>query len=75
MRMEGAAAPDVALVDALARLQLAARRAGWTMWLRESSGELRDLIDLCGLGCALALEADGQPEEGEELGVEEVVEP
>ena len=43
--------PDagVATVDALARLQLAARRAGGHMRLRHASPQLRALLDLVGL--------------------------
>jgi hypothetical protein len=67
--------PDMVLVDVLARVQLATRRGGLGLLLRDPSRELRELIDLCGLGCVLALEPRGQPELGEELGVEEVMQP
>ena len=40
---------DLALVDALARLQLVANRLGGTIVLRDPSRELRDLLDLVGL--------------------------
>jgi hypothetical protein len=75
VRMEGAAAPDLAKIDALARLQLAARRTGWTIRLRVACPEVRGLIELVGLADVLALEPLGQTEDGEQLGVEEVVEP
>lgn len=41
--------PDVVVVDALARLQLTARRLGSTIRLRDACAELRDLIALTGL--------------------------
>jgi STAS domain len=72
---------DLATVDALARLTLAARRQGLTIRLVDASPELRALLELVGLdglllaGAESALEADGEAELGEQLGVEEVVEP
>jgi anti-anti-sigma regulatory factor len=45
--------PDAGTVDALARLQLAARRMGLEIGLAGTSRELRSLIDLCGLAEAL----------------------
>ena len=75
VRLEGSAAPDLGMIDALARLQLAARRTGWTIRLRVACPEVCELIELAGLADVLALEALGQPEDGEQLGVEEVVEP
>ena len=41
--------PDAVAVDALARLQLGARRHGCTVRLRNASGELRALVDFMGL--------------------------
>ena len=41
--------PDLWVVDRLARLQLAARRAGYSIRLRDAPGRLRELIDLAGL--------------------------
>ena len=66
---------DLALVDALARLQLAARRSGTAIHLRGASPELRALLELVGLAGALPLEAGREAELGEQLGVEEVVQP
>ena len=64
--------PDVATVDALARLQLAARRVGRGLQLRNASRELVELIIFCGLSEVLRVEPGGQPEQGEERrGVEE----
>ena|SRR5580765_6659232 len=40
---------DAVTVDALARLQLAARRRGSVVHLRNASPELRDLVALLGL--------------------------
>ena len=41
--------PSAATVDALARLQLAARRCGCTVRLRNASPDLRELVDFMGL--------------------------
>lgn len=65
--------PDLSLVDALARLQLTARRRGRPMRLRDVSEELRALLELVGLADVLALEARREAELGEQVGVEEVV--
>jgi anti-anti-sigma regulatory factor len=64
--------PDLATIEALARLQLAARRAGIELRLRNVSAELRELLALVGLDDALGVEASRQTEEREQrLGVEE----
>jgi hypothetical protein len=63
------------MVDALARLQLAAQRNGWTVRLVDPGPQLVELIDLAGLREVLLLEPLRQAEEGKELGVEEVVKP
>jgi hypothetical protein len=44
---------DATTLDALARLQLAARRCGFEVQLRGSSPELRELIGFAGLDEAL----------------------
>jgi anti-anti-sigma regulatory factor len=63
---------DLATIDALARLQLAARRAGLELRLCHASPELVELIAFVGLDEMLRVEPDGQAEEGEQrLGVEE----
>jgi len=41
--------PDAVTVDALARLQLAARQHGCSVRLRNASGDLLDLVALIGL--------------------------
>jgi ABC-type transporter Mla MlaB component len=45
--------PTVVTVDALARLQLAARRHGCRVCLRNPSGALRELVAFVGLGDVL----------------------
>jgi hypothetical protein len=67
-----ALAPDAVTVDTLARLQLAGRRLGRRVQLREVSDELQMLIAFIGLAGVLELEPGGQAEEREErLGAEE----
>lgn len=69
-------APDAVSVDTLARLQLEAGRHGCRVQLRNVPAELGRLLSFLGLGDALGggLEAQRQPEEGEEpLRVEERV--
>ena len=70
-----ARSPDVALVDLLLRLALAARRRGGTLRVRDSTEPLRALLELLGLTGALVLETGGQAEGGEQLGIDEVVQP
>src|SRR4051812_24987621 len=65
----------VDLVDVLARAQLAALRRGRRVTIRNGGDELRGLLELLGLAGVLALEPRGQPEAGEELGVDEVMQP
>ena len=77
-RLDGRSRPELALVDALARLQLEARRRGWSIRLRNPGGELLGLLELAGLrdvlgAPALPLDASGEAAGGEQLGVEEVV--
>jgi hypothetical protein len=40
---------DLGFVDGLLRVQLAARRFGWCIKLREVRPDLRELVDLVGL--------------------------
>lgn len=64
--------PGLGAVDLLARLALAARRAGGRIRLRDPAPSLRALLDLVGL----RFETEGQAEQREPpLGVEEEVEP
>lgn len=73
---------DLGTVDALARLQLTARRLGGKVCLLHASAELRDLLALAGLRAVvpcslpLPLEPRGQTEQREEpRGVEEERDP
>ncbi|MEV6960063.1 STAS domain-containing protein [Streptomyces sp. NPDC051207] len=67
----GLGPPGLAHVDLLARLQLAARRAGGRIRLRSPDPALPALLQLVGL----SFEVEGQPEQREPpLGVEEAVE-
>jgi hypothetical protein len=68
-----AARTNLTLVDALARLQLSAQRMGCTVRVQHAWRDLAELLDLAGL--ASVLEAGGQAEGREQLGVEEVVQP
>ena len=68
----GALAPDALTIDVLARFQLAARRLGRQVHLRNACGELQQLIAFVGMAGVLGLEASGQAEEREDrLGGEE----
>ncbi len=64
--------PDLATVEALARVELTARRLGSDICLRGAPAELLDLLAFCGLPIESVLEAEGQAEKREEArGVEE----
>ena len=71
--------PDLATVDLLARVQLAARRLGWSVCVYEAGTELSQLLAFAGLSDVVPVvrsgEMLGQTERGEEVGVEEVVQP
>jgi hypothetical protein len=71
--------PDLSTIDALARLQLAARRNGCAFQLRNPPDQLLDLLWLAGLtnvvGQRSAFEPQRQREQTEQAGVQEVVEP
>jgi len=63
---------ELAAVDALARLQLRARRRGSCVRISGASADLRALIELVGLADVLGVEPVGQAEQREQpLGVEE----
>ena len=69
---------DLSVVDDLARLQLEARRQGCSIWLRQACPDLAALLRFVGLAGVLqvdVLQVGGQPEDGEEVGIEEVVMP
>jgi len=72
--------PDVATVDAVARLQVTARRLGRQIVLRHACDELRQLLFLVGLSDVVPLTGGPQPggkgEEREQTrGVEKRVDP
>lgn len=76
--LRGTDRPDLAVVEALARLQLAGRRLGYSIRLRRPCPALSELLDLAGLGTVVGgggRQPLGQPEGGEQAGVHEVVEP
>lgn len=52
---------DAPTLDALARIQLAARRCGFEVRLRGSSPELRELIGFAGLDAVLPSELPDEP--------------
>jgi hypothetical protein len=67
--------PDLATIDALARIHLAARRVGLDARLCRPSDALRELLVFAGLDGVLCVEPCGQAEEREQrLGVEEEAE-
>ena len=75
-RLDGLGGLEV--VDRLARLCLAAGRLGCSVVVRDPSAELCELLELVGLAGVIevsgsALQAGGEPEGGEELGVQEVL--
>ena len=74
--------PGLEAIDAVARLALAARRAGCGVRLENASPQLRDLVAFAGLAevlpCSIAsaVESGGQAEERQEPGgVEEERDP
>jgi hypothetical protein len=65
-------AADAGALDLLARLQLAARRLGGHVLLRDPSADLEQLIAFAGLDGVLRVEARRQAEQREQLlGAEE----
>ena len=63
---------DAGAVDALARLQLTARRSGACLRMRNAPPALLELADFMGLSEVLCVEPGGQTEEREDrVGVEE----
>jgi hypothetical protein len=74
--------PDLTAIDELCRLELAARRLGWSVRVRHAPNELRQLLELVGLAEVIGLcpdelvvEVGGEPEESEEVGIEKRMEP
>jgi hypothetical protein len=66
---------DITLIGTLARIALLARRDGRRVRLLDPGPELRGLLDLVGLTDAVGVQPGRQPERGEDLGVDEVVQP
>jgi hypothetical protein len=65
-------APDLGVVEQLARMQLCAHRSGRELCFTEASEELVALVELAGLGDVLRVEVRRKTEQREELcGVEE----
>jgi len=62
--LAGDGPPDLAVVEALARCQLMARRAGGRMWLEDLSPEPAELLDLAGLVEQMAGQADPEAYSG-----------
>jgi hypothetical protein len=62
--LAGDGPPDLAVVEALARCQLMARRAGGRMWLEDLSPELAELLDLAGLREEVTGRAGPEPYSG-----------
>jgi hypothetical protein len=63
---------ELGIVDALARLQVAARRSGYEVSVTAAPTDLLELIELAGLSDVLGVEPLRQAEQREErLGVEE----
>jgi len=58
--------PDCATIDEIARLQLAARRCGLELRLRNANDSLLDLIGFAGLAGVLRLEPGWQTEQRKE---------
>ena len=68
----GALPADAVAIDALARIQLAARRMGRRVVLHHAADDLRDLMGFVGLTGLLGIEPGGQSEQREQrAGVEE----
>ena len=66
---------DLAIVDALLRRQLAARRRGCRVRVGNCPEDLRALLELVGVADVLLIEPRREAELGEQLRVDEVVQP
>lgn len=58
--------PTASTIDQIARLQLAARRCGCDLELKDVHPHLLGLIDLAGLAAVLRVEAERQAEQRED---------
>jgi len=68
--LTGDGPPDLAVVEALARFQLMAQRAGDRVWLEDVSAALGELLALAGLRRQMIGQAEGREQA---LGVQEEV--
>lgn len=64
--------PDAVTIEALARLQLTARRVGSQIGLRNASRELRELLDFVGLSSVVPLSRGSRIEAGRQAEEREV---
>jgi hypothetical protein len=64
---------DITLIGTLARIALMARREGRRVRLLDAGPELRGLLELVGLADAVGVQPGREPERGEDLRVDEVV--
>jgi STAS domain len=63
---------DAVAIDALARIQLAVRRMGRRLMVRDAADDLVDLLAFAGVAGVLGIESWGQAEQREQrLGIEE----
>jgi hypothetical protein len=60
--------PDAETIDSLAKLQVAARRIGVELILRNPSAPLRELISFAGLAGVLRVEVKRETEQREQRG-------
>jgi anti-anti-sigma regulatory factor len=56
--LTGIRRPDASLIDLLARVQLTARRLGWTVLVRHAHPDVRALLHLAGLSQVLDLDGE-----------------
>jgi len=66
--LAGDGPPDLAVVEALARFQLMARRVGYRVWLEDVSAALGDLLDLTGLREAVTSQPSPRQEAADQPG-------
>jgi hypothetical protein len=74
-RLDETALPFVTIIDVLCRLHLVARARGWRIEVRAPSPGLRMCVELVGLDGVVSVEVLGEAEGGEQLRVQEVVQP
>jgi hypothetical protein len=74
-RLDETALPFVTIVDVLCHLHLVARERGWRIVVHAPSPGFRTCLELVGLDGLISVEVVGEAEGGEQLRVEEVVQP